>query len=50
MELETLVDQSDSRNSSLEEAVKARASALRWLARREYAGQEMRARLLASGL
>ena len=49
MELESLVDQSNSRSSSLEEAVKARASALRWLARREYAGQEMRARLLASG-
>ena len=43
------VDHSEQRNSGLKDAVKARASALRWLARREYAVQEMYARLLASG-
>lgn len=49
MELESLVDQPVQTHSGLEDAVKARSSALRWLARREYAVQEMQARLLASG-
>ena len=51
MKLESAIDhQPDiASKSGLEEAVKARASALRWLARREYAVQEMRARLLATG-